>query len=106
MQALQGWRSLVKRARLRTLCLRAARVQISLPANPIYGDKAGPGNPQERRFARQSDPNTTMTHIATRKEELYKEIDSTFGLSEAVGLKAKSTRILNETRFSTKTSHR
>ena len=44
------------------------------------------------RFARHSDPSTTMTYITTRKEELYKEIDSTFGLSEAVGLKARLSR--------------
>ena len=44
------------------------------------------------RFARHSDPSTTMTYITTRKEELYKEIDSTFGLSEAVGLKSRLTR--------------
>jgi integrase len=29
------------------------------------------------RFARHSDPSTTMTYINTKKEELYKEIDST-----------------------------
>ena len=46
------------------------------------------------RFARHSDPSTTITYITTRKEELYKEIDSTFGLSEAVGLKARLTRSL------------
>ena len=44
------------------------------------------------RFARHANPNTTMTYISTRKEELYKEIDSTFGLSEAAGLKAKLSR--------------
>ena len=44
------------------------------------------------RFVRHSDPSTTMTYITTRKEELYKEIDSTFGLSEAVGLKSRLTR--------------
>ncbi len=41
------------------------------------------------RFARHSDPSTTMTYISTRKDELYKEIDNTFGLSRAVGLKAR-----------------
>ncbi len=44
------------------------------------------------RFARHSDPSTTMTYISTRKEELYKEIDSTFGLSEAVGLKERLSK--------------
>jgi integrase len=44
------------------------------------------------RFARHSDPSTTMTYITTRKEELYKEIDNAFGLGEAVGLKSKLTR--------------
>ncbi|EQD35384.1 integrase family protein, partial [mine drainage metagenome] len=44
------------------------------------------------RFARHSDPSTTMTYITTRKDELYKEIDSTFGLSEAVGLKARLSK--------------
>ena len=39
------------------------------------------------RFARHSDPSTTMTYISTRKEELYKEIDNAFGLSQAIGLK-------------------
>ncbi len=39
------------------------------------------------RFARHSDPSTTMTYISTRKEELYKEIDNTFGLSQAISLK-------------------
>ncbi len=41
------------------------------------------------RFARHSDPNTTMTYISTRKEELYKEIDNAFGLSQAASLKAR-----------------
>ena len=41
------------------------------------------------RFARHSDPSTTMTYISTRKEELYKEIDNTFGLSQAASLKAR-----------------
>ena len=44
------------------------------------------------RFARHSDPSTTMTYINTRKEELYKEIDNAFGLNEAVGLKARMSR--------------
>ena len=39
------------------------------------------------RFARHSDPSTTMTYITTRKEELYKEIDNAFGLSQAIDLK-------------------
>ena len=41
------------------------------------------------RFARHSDPSTTMTYISTRKEELYKEIDNAFGLSQAASLKAR-----------------
>ncbi len=41
------------------------------------------------RFARHSDPSTTMTYISTRKEELYKEIDNAFGLNQAVSLKAR-----------------
>ena len=41
------------------------------------------------RFARHSDPSTTMTYISTRKEELYKEIDNAFGLSQAESLKAR-----------------
>ncbi|MDE1868410.1 MAG: site-specific integrase [Candidatus Micrarchaeota archaeon] len=41
------------------------------------------------RFARHSDPSTTMTYISTKKEELYKEIDNTFGLNQAVSLKAR-----------------
>ncbi len=44
------------------------------------------------RFARHSDPSTTMTYISTRKEELYREIDNTFGLSQAVGLKARLSK--------------
>lgn len=39
------------------------------------------------RFARHSDPSTPMTYITTRKEELYKEIDNAFGLSQALSLK-------------------
>ena len=41
------------------------------------------------RFARHSDPSTTMTYITTRKEELYKEIDNAFGLEQALSLKAR-----------------
>ena len=39
------------------------------------------------RFARHSDPSTTMTYISTRKEELYKEIENAFGLSQVEILK-------------------
>jgi integrase len=39
------------------------------------------------RFARHSNPSTTMTYITIRKEELYKEIDNAFGLSQAIDLK-------------------
>ena len=39
------------------------------------------------RFARHSNPSTTMTYITTRKDELYKEIDNAFGLSQAIDLK-------------------
>ena len=39
------------------------------------------------RFARHSDPSTTMTYITTRKEELYTKIDNAFGLSQAISLK-------------------
>ena len=39
------------------------------------------------RFARHSDPSTTMTYISTRKEELYSEIDNTFSLEQAKSLK-------------------
>jgi integrase len=39
------------------------------------------------RFARHADPSTTMTYISTRKDELYNEIDNTFGLSQAIALK-------------------
>ena len=41
------------------------------------------------RFARHSDPSTTMTYITTSKEELYKEIDNAFGLEQALSLKAR-----------------
>jgi integrase len=44
------------------------------------------------RFARHANPNTTMTYISTRKEELYREIDNTFGLSQAVGLKTRLSK--------------
>ncbi len=43
------------------------------------------------RFARHSDPSTTMTYINTRKEELYKEVDNTFSLSQAEKLKQRLT---------------
>jgi len=39
------------------------------------------------RFARHSDPSTTMTYISTRKEDLYKEIDNTFTFDRANKLK-------------------
>jgi hypothetical protein len=45
------------------------------------------------RFARCSDPSTTMVYISTKKEELYKEIDNAFGLDQALSLKAKLTKI-------------
>ncbi len=44
------------------------------------------------RFARHSDPSTTMTYITTRKEELYKEIDNAFGLGQALSLKARLSK--------------
>ncbi len=44
------------------------------------------------RFARHSDPITTMTYISTRKEELYKEIDNAFGLSQAIDLKSSISK--------------
>ena len=43
------------------------------------------------RFARHSDPSTTMTYISARKEELYKEIDSTFSLERLDKLKRSVT---------------
>jgi integrase len=43
------------------------------------------------RFARHSDPSTTMTYISARKEELYKEIDSTFSLERFDKLKRSVT---------------
>ncbi len=46
-----------------------------------------------KNFARHSDPSTTMTYISTRKEELYKEINNAFGINEAVGLKARLSRV-------------
>lgn len=39
------------------------------------------------RFARHSDPSTTMAYISTMKEELYREIDNTLSLNEAQRLK-------------------
>lgn len=39
------------------------------------------------RFARHSDPYTTMVYITTKKEELYKEIDNTFSIEQAERLK-------------------
>ena len=41
------------------------------------------------RFARHSDPSTTMTYINTRKDELYKAVDEAFSLERASSLKAK-----------------
>jgi integrase len=41
------------------------------------------------RFARHSDPSTTMTYISTRKEELYKEIDNTFSIEQASQVKKR-----------------
>ena len=41
------------------------------------------------RFARHSDPSTTMTYINTRKDELYRAVDETFSLERASSLKAK-----------------
>jgi len=41
------------------------------------------------RFARHSDPSTTMTYINTNKEELYREIDSAFSVSNAASLKER-----------------
>ncbi len=43
------------------------------------------------RFARHSDPSTTMTYINTRKDELYKEIDSAFSVNQAERLKRSLT---------------
>ena len=39
------------------------------------------------RFARYSDPSTTMVYVSTRKEELYKEIDNAFSLDRLDKLK-------------------
>ena len=39
------------------------------------------------RFARHSDPYTTMVYITTKKEELYKEIDNAFSVAQADKLK-------------------
>ncbi len=39
------------------------------------------------RFARHSDPSTTMTYINTRKDELYKAVDEAFSIERASNLK-------------------
>ncbi len=44
------------------------------------------------RFARHTNPSNTMTYISTSKQELYKEIDGAFGVSQAVALKAKLSK--------------
>ncbi len=44
------------------------------------------------RFARHSDPSTTMTYITTNKQELYDQIDGAFGLSQALSLKARVSK--------------
>ncbi len=41
------------------------------------------------RFARHSNPTTTMTYISTSKQELYNEIDGAFSVSQASALKTK-----------------
>ena len=46
------------------------------------------------RFARHANPSTTMAYISTSKQELYKEIDSAFSLSQIEALKAKISRNL------------
>ncbi len=43
------------------------------------------------RFARHSDPSTTMTYINTRKDELYKAVDDAFLVEKAERLKARFT---------------
>ena len=43
------------------------------------------------RFARHSDPSTTMTYINTRKDELYKAVDEAFSIEKAEKLKARVT---------------
>jgi len=44
------------------------------------------------RFARHANPSTTMTYISTAKEDLFKEIDNAFGLSEVLALKARLSK--------------
>ncbi len=44
------------------------------------------------KFARHSRPDTTMTYINTTKEELYREIDGAFSMSQATSLKAELAR--------------
>ena len=44
------------------------------------------------RFARHSDPSTTMTYINIRKEELYNAVDDTFSVERASGLKARLSK--------------
>ena len=39
------------------------------------------------RFARHSDPSTTMTYINTRKDELYKAVDGAFSIERTSNLK-------------------
>jgi integrase len=39
------------------------------------------------RFARHSDPSTTMTYINTRKDELYKAVDEAFSVERASDIK-------------------
>ncbi len=39
------------------------------------------------RFARHSDPSTTMTYINTRKDKLYKAVDEAFSVEKAKKLK-------------------
>ncbi len=41
------------------------------------------------RFARHADPYTTMVYIHTKKKELYKEIDNTFLLEQALSLRKR-----------------
>ena len=43
------------------------------------------------RFARHSDPSTTMTYINTRKDELYKAVDEAFSVEKAENLKNRIT---------------
>jgi Phage integrase family. len=44
------------------------------------------------RFARHSDPGTTMTYINTNRQELYDQIDGAFSTSQAIGLKARISK--------------